>query len=150
MYCPISRSEFEGCACPNTSCMYWTDKTCTNCFYDHEITDELLVEFKSLKSKRQLDLLRGQGKNEINRMIMVDKYYQWILTNYKVSLDVRLLLNYPLDFQGHFWSKSVYDLARDRAVFRAFRKRFKLVGVTLESLLLLNSREIVRMKNVKD
>jgi hypothetical protein len=145
MQCPISLKSWAGCSCSKQDCVYWTDKVYTNCFYDHEITDELLVEFKGLKSKRQLDLMRGEGKNEINRMILVDQYYNWIIENYKVVLDTRLILKYPLDFDRHFWSKTVYDCARNRNVFRAFRKRFKLVGVTLESLLLLNSREIVRM-----
>lgn len=144
--CPILKKTMAS-ACTVSTCMWYTEKTATNCFSDVEVNDENLAYYRDFRSKRQLDLKRGEAKAEVERMLLVDKYYSWLTTNYSVPLSGRLILPYPLDFVGHSWSPQLYDLARSRSVFKVFRKRFSLVGVTLETLLLLKPRQIIQTGN---
>lgn len=139
--CPVLGKTMAN-ACTVTSCMWYTEKTVTNCFSDVDVNDETLVYHKGFKSRRQMDLKRGEAKSEVERMLLVDRYYTWLITNYSVPLTGKLILPYPMDFAGHAWSRQLYDLARSRNVFRIFRKRLSLVGVTLENLLLLKPRQI--------
>jgi hypothetical protein len=143
--CPLTDIHIKS-ACPVSTCIYWTEVTSTNCCGDIENLDDAKVRrYRQISSGRKLELERGAARNELERMIILDKYYEHLVEEFPHrAAGVKLVLEYPLDYPGHRWTTDLYESARSRSVFKGFKKKHGLVGVKLEALLGVKATKLTR------
>lgn len=134
--CPLTDIRI-GEPCVVITCLHWSRHVLvTNCAYGTELSDDTqVVILKDLKNVRALSERRKAGEQEIFRMLILDKYYHYLVDKYGNSGGEELYFPYPFDFPKHRWTTRLHKKAVSAKVYSKFLKRYDGQKLTLQQLL---------------
>ncbi len=141
MKCPINKEDVP-IPCNVEYCPF----NLKGCKYKENMNDTDLAKLFSLK-KKDISSIREEGLKNIETLLIVDKYYDFLREKYHAQYDYKQLVAcnlFPFNFHKHKWTKFLLKMAFKKKNWEDFAK---LNGVTHDISILGDRNETNRYLN---